>query len=362
MTQTTDALVVASIGGDVELTPVVLNPIQPTEVLVEIHATGVCNTDLSCMAGKLPAEFPNVLGHEGKLFLGFILTFCHQITATRVSLILYLGAGVVVQIGNSVDNVQVGDKVLLSYNFCRECTVCTTGSPMYCENMFQLNFGGRRLDNSRAIALQDGTEVFSNFFGQSSFCRRAIVSQSSVVPVPAETPLELFAPLGCGLQTGAGSVVNSLNIQAGSSIAIAGVGSVGLSAVMAAKFREAAIIIAIDISPERLDLAKSLGATHTIFGSEDVVRIIRDICQPFNGVQFAVDCSGVPAVVENLVDSLGSRGRAVSVGGPAPGKRAGVNVFDHLNYGREYRGSHQGDSIAKEVCPCRSPWLCLGLS
>lgn len=265
-------------------------------------------------------------------------------------LIIYTGAGVVLQVGEKVDDVQVGDKVLLSYNFCRECTVCTTGSPMYCENMFQLNFGGGRLDKSRAISLQDGTEVYSNFFGQSSFCRRAIVSQSSVVPVPPETPLELFAPLGCGLQTGAGSVVNTLNIPPGSSIAIAGVGSVGLSAVMAAKFRQAAIIIAIDLSPERLELAKSLGATHTINGSEDVVSSIRDICKPYNGVQFAVDCSGVTAVVENLVDSLGSRGRAVSIGGPPPGKRAGVSVFDHLNYGREYRGSHQGDSIAKDVC------------
>lgn len=96
---------------------------------------------------------------------------------------MYTGAGIVLQIGDSVNKVQVGNKVILSYNFCRKCIVCITDSPMYCENMFQLNFSGCRLDNSRAISLHDGTKVFSNIFGQSSFCRRVIVSQTSVVPV-----------------------------------------------------------------------------------------------------------------------------------------------------------------------------------
>ncbi|EEU36452.1 uncharacterized protein NECHADRAFT_94116 [Fusarium vanettenii 77-13-4] len=326
MAHTTDALVVFSVGTDAKLTRVVLSPIQPTEVLVEMHATGICNTDLACMAGKLPAEFPNVLGHEG--------------------------AGVVRQIGDRVNHVQVGNKVLLSYNFCRECGACRSNTPAYCDKMFQLNFGGRRLDGSRTLFLEDGTDIFSNFFGQSSFCHLAVVSQSSLVIVPQDTPLELFAPLGCGFQTGAGSIINVLNVQPGSSVAISGVGSVGLSAIMAAKFRQAAIIIAIDINTQRLELAKALGATHTILGSDQhLAERVRDICQPSNGVQSALDCSGAITVVGKLVDSLATRGRAVSVGAPAPGTRVGVDVFSHLNYGREYRGSHQGDSVAKEMVP-----------
>ncbi|KAH8684086.1 chaperonin 10-like protein [Ilyonectria robusta] len=326
MAHTTDALVVSSVGTLPKLTTVILSPIKPTEVLVQMHAAGICNTDLACMAGKLPAEFPNVLGHEG--------------------------AGVVRQIGDRVDHVKVGDKVLLSYNFCQACSACRSNTPAYCDKMFQLNFGGRRLDGSRPLSLEDGIEIFSNFFGQSSFCRLAVVSQSSLVTVPQETPLELYAPLGCGFQTGAGSIINVLNVQPGSSVAISGVGSVGLSAIMAAKFRQAAIIIAIDINTERLELAEALGATHTLLGSDEhLAERVREICQPSNGVQSALDCSGVTLVISKLIDSLATRGRAVSVGASAPGKRVGVELFSHLSHGREYRGSHQGDSVAKEMIP-----------
>lgn len=127
-----------------------------------------------------------------------------------------------------MNHVRVGDKVLLSYNFCRECTVCKSNALAYCDKMVQLNFGGRRLDGSQTMSLQEGNGIFSNIFGQSPFSRHAIVSELPLAPVLQDTPMELFAPLRCGLQTGAGAVLNVLNVQPGRSIAISGVGSVAL--------------------------------------------------------------------------------------------------------------------------------------
>jgi len=169
------------------------------------------------------------------------------------------------------------------------------------------------------------------------------------VKVASETPLELFAPLGCGLQTGAGAVLNTLNVQPGSSLAVFGVGSVGMSAVMAGKMRGAKTIIAVDLQPSRLELARSLGATHGIMGSDpDVVEQIQKLCPP-NGVNFALDCSGVSQVIEKMIECLGTRGRAATVGAPSPGKKVGVDIFNHLVLGREYVGCCEGDSVAEKV-------------
>ncbi|KAI9933577.1 hypothetical protein MW887_008050 [Aspergillus wentii] len=304
MSCTTEALVVDSAGADPQLKTVSLGPLQDKEVLVEIHATG----------------------HEG--------------------------AGVVLNVGQNVSDVQVGDKVLISYSFCGNCPQCTSEHPAYCQNMVQMNFGGKRLDGTRTISLpNDPTrDVFANFFGQSSLSRIALVNQSSLVPVPASTPLELFAPLGCGLQTGAGAILNTLKVKPGSSVAVFGAGCVGLSAIMAAKVRKAEIIVAVDLQPARLELAKELGATHTFLGTDpNLAERIRELREP--GMDFALDCSGAPAVIETMIDCLGIRGRGASVGAPAPGRKVGVDVFAHLTMGKEYVGCHQGDSTPREMIP-----------
>jgi Zn-dependent alcohol dehydrogenase len=254
-----------------------------------------------------------------------------------------------VETGKDVSEVSVGDKVLISYAHCNKCSECLSGHQPYCQELLAMNFGGQRSDGTSALSLQDGSKLHGHFFGQSSFSRLAVVSQSSLVKVPSNIPLSLFAPLGCGLQTGAGAVLNTLDVQPGSTVAIFGVGSVGLSAIMACRIRQAKEIIAVDINASRLELAKELGATTTINSSEvNVVEEIKKICPPV-GVRYALDCSGMPAVVEQMIDSLGTRGRACSVGAPAPGKRASIDVFSHLVMGREYVGCHQGESIAKEV-------------
>jgi Zn-dependent alcohol dehydrogenase len=257
---------------------------------------------------------------------------------------------VVVETGSGVSEVTAGDHVLLSYAYCNECAQCASGHFPYCEQLLQLNFGGTRLDGTSALALPDGDTLHGHFFGQSSFSRLAVVNRRSLVKVPKDVPLNMFAPLGCGLQTGAGTVLNTLDVQPGTTVAVFGVGSVGLSAIMASKIRKAKTIIAVDIQPSRLELAKELGATETINSKDvDVVEEIKKLCPP-TGVKYALDCTGVPAVIEQMVDSLGLRGRACSVGAPSPGKRASVDVFSHLVMGKQYVGCHQGDSIAREVC------------
>lgn len=180
-----------------------------------------------------------------------------------------------------------------------------------------MNFSGTRSDGISALSYSSNTSSSDNseeklkghFFGQSSFAKHAIVHASSLVKVAPSTPLSLFAPLGCGLQTGAGAVLNTLDLPADSTLAVFGLGAVGLSAVMAGKIRGAKKIIAVDLQAERLELALKMGATDVIDAGtqKDVVGRIRQLCPPF-GVGFAVECSGVPKVVEDMVDSLGTRG------------------------------------------------------
>lgn len=192
--------------------------------------------------------------------------------------------------------------------------------------------------------------MHSRFFGQSSFARHTIVHRTSIVKVPQETPLELFAPLGCGIQTGVGAIFNTLNVKPGSSVAVFGVGSVGLAAIMGAKARKAKTIIAIDLQTQRLELAKELGATHGVLGPDQdhIIDSIQDICPPI-GVDFAVDCTGVPAIIETMVAALGMRGRAATVGAPGGMATAKIDIMSHLTYGKEYVGCSEGDSNPEVV-------------
>ncbi|KAK3693361.1 chaperonin 10-like protein [Podospora appendiculata] len=332
MSRATTALVVPELNGSFELKQVYLDTIQPDEVLVEIHATGVCHTDLACAAGQLPCAPGAVLGHEG--------------------------AGIVLETGAGVTSVSPGDKVLLSFSSCETCDLCVSAHPAYCRTFNDRNFGGQRATPPPAgtsprtmLASANGAPIFSSFFGQSSFARHALVHRSSCVKVPPTTDLDLFAPLGCGMQTGAGAVLNSLAVKDGSSVAVFGVGSVGMAAVMAAKLRGAKVIIAVDLHQSRLDLAMQLGATHGVIGSDrDVVEQIRTIVPPM-GVDFAVDCSGVPAVIRTMIDALGVKGRASTVGAPGFGVCASVDVMSHLTYGKEYVGCTEGDSNPSVFLP-----------
>ncbi|KIW59845.1 hypothetical protein PV05_00111 [Exophiala xenobiotica] len=347
-TTTTEALILTTTNGSLELRRALLSGPQNDEVLVEMHATGICHTDLSCMDGVLSISTPAVLGHEG--------------------------AGMVLATGFDVTDIAPGDKVLLSINHCQRCDNCTSGHPNYCAEGMPRNFGGRRLsDGSTPISLLDDdddddddeakkkTPCFGNFFGQSSFARHAIVNRSCIVKVAATSDtntspnLALFAPLGCGISTGVGSVLNTLNVKQGSSLAVFGTGSVGLAAVMAGKMRKARVIVTVDLNQARLELARKLGATHLVHvhgGSEDVDVVqqrVRQACP--EGVAYAVDCTGNPKVIESMMDCLATRGRAAQVGIPTPDKTVPINILQHLLNGREYVGCAGGDCVPSEMLP-----------
>lgn len=211
---------------------------------------------------------------------------------------------------------------------------CDSGHPAYCFTFGACNLGQMRSDGTSAYSTKgDGRKVFGHFFGQSSFAKHAVVHATSLVKMPADTPLDLFAPLGCGIQTDAGAVFNTLDVKEGSTLAVFGCGSVGMAAIMAGKIRGAKEIIAIDLQEGRLALAKELGATQLINGKDkDIVQQIQKLCPP-NGVAYAADCTGVPQVIATMIDSLGTRSRAATVGAAAPGQRATVDVFSHIVLG-----------------------------
>lgn len=158
--------------------------------------------------------------------------------------------------------------MVLSFGYCGSCAQCAAGLPGYCSDFFGLNFGGSDLAGNTALRDADGHALHDHFFAQSSFATYALARENSTVKVPTDVPLELLGPLGCGIQTGAGAVINSLQVRPGTSFACYGAGAVGLSAVMAAKVVGATSTVAIDVVPSRLELAKELGATHTVNSRE----------------------------------------------------------------------------------------------
>ena len=160
-----------------------------------------------------------------------------------------------------------GDHVVTSYLSCGTCSSCVRGMPANCLNFFPCNFSGSRLDGSPTMS-KDGQAIFGSFFGQSSFASHALIAERNIVKVSKDLPLEKLAPLGCGIQTGAGGVINSLQVKPASSIAVFGMGSVGLSAILAALVVGSTTIIAVDVNENRLKIAKELGATHTINSSQ----------------------------------------------------------------------------------------------
>ncbi|KIX97594.1 uncharacterized protein Z520_06371 [Fonsecaea multimorphosa CBS 102226] len=261
------------------------------------------------------------------------------------------GSGVVEQAGSEVKHVAVGDHVLLSFSYCGSCVPCRRGNVAYCRKGPHFNFGGSRLDGSKPFSL-NGTEINSSYFGQSSFAARSIVRGVCAVKVPPNVPLDILCCLGCGIQTGAGTVLNLLKPFVGASVAVFGVGSVGLAAIMAAaNFTPATKVIAIDIVDSRLQLATELGATHTINSTgKDVVAMIKDVTNG-EGVDCALDATGNVAVIESMIAAAANNGTVATVGGAPRGKFVNIEAAAWIGRNVSYVGSCQGSSFPREFLP-----------
>lgn len=208
-------------------------------------------------------------------------------------------------------------------------------------------------DGTFFYTTQDSTDpshVLGGFFGQSSFASHAIVQEKCLVKVPKDTDLALLAPLGCGVQTGAGCIINTLNVKKGTSVAVFGAGAVGLSGLMAAKSIGADPIIAVDLVESRLELAKELGATHVFKGDDkNLADEIRKLTAATGGVQYAIDATGVVPVIETMIDVLGTLGKAATIGVTGRGKTAAVDTTSLMSLGKTYVGCTEGDSNPPEV-------------
>ena len=324
----TTAAVAPGGGAAFELVEVVLDALRDDEVLVDVVAAGMCHTDLSASSGAIPFPLPGVLGHEG--------------------------AGRVRETGSAVTRVSPGDAVLLTFTSCRRCQACRSGHPAYCEHHLQWNLlGGRRRDGSSTVRREPEGVLNAHFFGQSSFARQAIVDEASLVRMPAGTSdeeLTVYAPLGCGLQTGAGAVLNVLRPTTDTVLAVSGAGAVGLAAVMAAAASAVGTIVAIDIVPSRLQLAMELGATAVIdAGRDDVAEELRKLTDD-RGVDAAVETSGNLGVLETMMGALAVGGTCLVIGAPRAGSSASFDV-NALLPGRRIVGVTLGDSEPERLIP-----------
>jgi aryl-alcohol dehydrogenase len=293
------------------------------EIIVRVVASGLCQTDLHARDGYYESAYPAVYGHEG--------------------------AGVVHAVGSAVRALVPGDHVVMSYPWCGDCANCARHMPNYCVHSRRLKSAGTRADGSTLLA-QDGAPVFSAFFQQSSFGTFALTQERYAVKVRRDAPLERLGPLACSGQTGAGAVLNVLKPAPGDSFAVFGVGAVGLSALMAAKIAGCVPIVAVDIHDHRLDLARELGATHTINHRTcaDVSGEIRKIAS--GGVRHAVDTSAVPAVFREAVDCLMPAATCVLLGSARKGTEVALEM-PFVQQGRMVRGVVQGDSVPQRFIP-----------
>lgn len=295
------------------------------EVLIRMVGTGVCHTDMVMRDQLVPTPFPAVLGHEG--------------------------AGVVERVGGDVEGLAPGDHVVLSFASCGCCPSCDHSQPAYCHSWFPLNFMGMRADGSSAIRDADGHAVHSHIFGQSSFATHAVVNARNAVLVDPAIPLKLLGPLGCGLQTGAGAVLNSLKVQPGASIAVLGTGAVGLSAVMAARIAGASTIVAVDLKRPRVEIARELGATHgTIPMAGGMREVAADAGLP-NGFDYIVDTTGSAAVGNDAILALAPRGEIALVGAYTQGADIVCDGTHILSGGRVIRGVVEGGAEPHSFIP-----------
>lgn len=324
MATITTAAIIESIGSEFALTEVELDDLQPHEVLVRVVAAGVCGTDMHVQGGGIPFPLPGVVGHEG--------------------------AGVVEAIGSAITTVEPGDQVLMSFTSCGTCRNCRTAHPALCDEFLSLNLlGGRRADGSCTVS-RNGEGLNAHFFAQSSFAHRAIADERGLTKVPKSADLTQLAPLGCGIQTGAGAVFNVIRPMPGDTVVIFGAGAVGLAAAMAAALSPATQIVVVDLVDARLKIAREIGATRVVNSAiEDVADVVTELTGG-RGADAVIDATGVIGVLEGGPGLVAPGGVIASIGAPPPGVTVALDVNYMLN-GRRYIGITEGDAVSQVLLP-----------
>ena len=290
---------------------------RPDEILVRLVATGICHTDLAVQA-MADGAGAVVLGHEG--------------------------AGVVEGVGAAVRGVRPGDHVVLTFASCGSCGPCRTGGPSYCDRFAPLNSGGVLGAGDETLS-GSGGRIGGSFFGQSSFATHALTRSANTVVVPRTLDLTMAAPLGCGVQTGAGAVLNVLRPDASSTLLVLGLGGVGLAAVMTARSLGVDRVIAVDPVASRRKVARMLGAGPVLAPSDDLVAVVRD--HTGGGVSHALDTTANTQVITQAFDTLAKRGQLVLVGlgmGELP-----IDGAQLMSGGRTVRGCIEGDAVPHDL-------------
>lgn len=295
-----------------------------------MEACGICHTDLSAKSGVMATPLPAVLGHEG--------------------------VGRIEALGSGVEGFAPGERVLMSFGACGQCSSCQQQTPAYCRHMATLNMRGRRLDGSSPVSLA-GEPITGHFFAQSSFATYAVAGTTNLVRLDDDLPPALMAPLACGVLTGMSSLLDVLDPSPQSHVAIFGCGTVGLAAVIAARIRGCKQILAVDLREDRVALAKELGATAGVVSGRDDLRAL---AKSLGGIHHAFDCTGLPSVIEAAFKLLLPQGQLLCAGVSPADATININAMQLVFSGRSLRGTIEGDANPHQFIPRMIAWYRAG--
>jgi aryl-alcohol dehydrogenase len=326
----TKAAVARSADGNFVVEKVTLDDLRDDEILVEVHACGICHMDIEA---KKTMELPAILGHEG--------------------------AGVVADIGRKVTSVKIGDRVVMGYGSCGNCIPCGHDQAYFCDRGWELTFGGGRLDGSATAIDAAGNSLRAAFFQQSSFARHAITLARSVVPISDSVPWHVAAAVPCGFLTGAGTAQNILAVGPDSSFLVRGVGAVGLGAVMAAKRAGCHNIVASDLRENRLQIARDFGATATVHAIETDFDDWRRKEFP-RGFTHIFDTTGNAKVFQNSIENLATGGEMAYAILPAPMEEFSFKPFQLFVKCANLRSVSFGSASPRTLVPKMLQWWAEG--
>ncbi len=306
-----------------EIAELELDPPGRGELLVRVRAAGLCHSDLSVIDGSRPRVMPMVLGHEA--------------------------AGEVVELGAEVDGFAPGDRVVLSFvPACGRCAPCQVGRPALCEPGAAANAAGTLLSGERRWSARDG-EPLHHHLGVSAFADHVVVSEHSAVRVDDDIPFEVAALFGCAVLTGVGAVAHTARVELGDSVAVFGLGGVGLAALLGARLAGARTLVAVDVVPAKLELARELGATETVLADDDVVESVRQAAA--GGVDHAIETVGSEHVLAQAYAATRRGGTTVTVGLPHPDRMLSIPAVSLVAEERTLRGSYLGSCVPSRDLP-----------